>query len=68
MVILWSSSFSKAEHQDLIQLKTFRNANGEKLSKVVHYSLFISCSLFIIHCSLINDPRGSLTKMGGELR
>ncbi|RXI68289.1 hypothetical protein DP127_13510 [Clostridium tetani] len=62
MVIPWSSSFSKAEHQDLIQLKTFRNANGEKLSKVVHYSLFI------VHCSLINDPRGSLTKMGGELR
>lgn len=41
MVIPWSSSLSKAEHQDLIQLKTFRNANGEKLSKVVHYSLFI---------------------------
>jgi len=34
-------SLALAKRKDLIKLKTFRNGNGEKLSIVINYSLFI---------------------------
>lgn len=42
-MISMNSSFRKAKHQFFIKLKFFRNVNEEKMSTIVH------CSLFIIH-------------------